>query len=286
MAGKKIGFVGVLLLILVFIVWTNWPKRVYLQETTSLEGKSKLQMVVQEAMKGTAGTYGIVIKNFKTKETYLQNENREFTSGSLYKLWVAKEVYRQIKEGTLKSADVITEDIAGLNSYYGISDEEAELTTGVYSMTVGEALFQMITISHNNSALALAKKLGLKNVMPAATPLQISGFFEDLYQGKMVDATSSAKLIEILKKQENREILPKLLPAETVVAHKTGNLLEYYHDAGIVYSCGDYLFVGMSQSPFPPGAMERLAGLSRSVYDYFCQNQNQGNSQNGTQNSH
>ena len=270
MNWRKVGFVLVVLLITGILVGKNlFPKEKVLSPSPVINSP-KLETVVTSALAGTNSTYGIVIKNFKTGEKFYLNENRVFTSASLYKLWVAKEAYQRIKNQELRMEDEITEKISDLNSYYGMSDEEAEFTDGIYSMTVGEAINQMITISHNNSALALAKKLQIKDVRPQVTPLVVANFFERLYFGKMVDATASAQLLAILKKQENKEMIPNLLPENTIIAHKTGNLEKFTHDGGIVFSPkGDFLIVLMSESEYPPGAKERMAKISRMVFDHF-----------------
>lgn len=279
-SSRKTGFK--IAIFLIFIVWMISVWQFHLSpsfeekvkgEQVVLENRDKvlgLEKTVVQALSGANSTYGIVIKNLVTGESFFQNENRSFASASLYKLWLAKIVYQHIKEGRMAFTDEITEDIAALNSYYGISDEDAEFTSGVYSLTVGEAIHQMITISHNNSALALAKKVKARNIMPQVTPLQVAEFFEDLYFGKMIDATASSQLLAVLKKQENKEMIPNLLPKETVVAHKTGNLGKFTHDAGIVFSPkGDYVIVLMSESDYPPGAKERMAQVSKAVWDYF-----------------
>jgi len=266
---RKIGFIAVLV-VCVALIFTQLRPKPAVSPKPSEKSDSNLSRAVDSAMNGAQSTYGIVIKNFKTKEAYFSNEKREFVPGSLYKLWVAKEAYKRVANGELKIDDEITENIADLNNYYGISDEEAEFTEGVYSMTVGEAINQMITISHNNSALALAKKLGMKNTLAVVTPLQVANFFEDLYAGKMVNATFSGQLLTILKKQENKDMISKLLPDGVVVAHKTGNVATFMHDAGIVYSPkGDYILVVLSDGDFPPGAKDRIAKVSKAVFDFF-----------------
>jgi beta-lactamase class A len=246
----------------------------------------RLAQTVTRSMEGTKGTYAIAIKNLETGEEYYQNENQKFDSASLYKLWVMGTVYSQIQEGTLKLDQPLEADVAKINDIYDIDPEFAELTDGVIDFTIQSALEQMITISHNYAALSLAttvKNSNMKNflstyhmdqtttnVPPQTTAHDIMLFYEQLYNGKIVNPEASADMIELLKRQKINDRIPKYLPEETPVAHKTGELGGVKHDAGIVYSPkGDYIIVVMSKSDSPDAAAERIALLSKAVYDYF-----------------
>lgn len=253
--------------------------------------KPSLKSVVEQAMTGSEGKYGIVIKNFKTGESYSLNEHQVFTAGSLYKLWVMGTAFQKIKDGNLKEGEDLSEDIEVLNEEFNITSEDAELQTGNISLTVAQALNQMITISHNYAALLLTKRIKLSSVKvflkengftqsqlgtetdtdsPVTTPFDIAFFYEKLYKKELVGLLQADKMIELLQNQKLNDGLPKYLPSEIKIAHKTGDIGWFKHDAGIVYSVsGDYLIVVLSESDSPAGAQEKIALLSKAVYDYF-----------------
>lgn len=242
--------------------------------------------VVVQAQKGTKGTYAIAIKNLNTHDTYYSNERKIFWSGSLYKLWVMAVVYEQIEKGSLKESEVLEKTIQELNNEFAIASESAELAEGGISMTVGQAMQQMIVISHNYAALLLTDKVGDDNVIaflkkngfnessfispPKTTAHDIALFFEKLYNGEIVSKSASEKMLALLKKQQLNDRIPKYLPKSIPVAHKTGEIDYFKHDSGIVFAKnGDYIFVVLSESESPSGAAERIAGLSKAVYDHF-----------------
>lgn len=253
------------------------------------QSQKSLKEVVEKSMEGTKGTYGIAIKNLKTGETYFNNESHVFDSGSLYKLWIMAEVYRQIEEGKFTEDETISGDVSTLNSEFNIDPDSAEQTEGTVSFTVSDALNQMITISHNYAALLLSEKIKLSSVAkflkdndfiessvgtegdnPKTTALDIMHFFEKLYRGELANKENTDKMISLLKKQQIDDGLVKYLPQGTVVANKTGDIGWFKHDAGIVFtSKGDYIIAIMSESEFPAAAQERIAGVSKSVFDYF-----------------
>ncbi|MBI4079526.1 MAG: serine hydrolase [Candidatus Levybacteria bacterium] len=273
-----------LFLCLLFAVWVG------VSSFRALFLSAALSDVVKSSMQGAKGKYAIVIKNLKTNETYMQNERDWFQSASLYKLWVMAAVFEQMKEGSIEKNEVLHEDIAKLNEAFEIASEEAELKEGDITLTISNALDQMITISHNYAALLLSKQVGNNNVAkvlstyglkksdyaspPKTTALDTALFFEKLYKGKIVDKVSSDAMLDLLKKQQINDRIPKYLPKDVQVAHKTGEIGWFKHDAGIVFKPkGDYIFVVLSESDSPPGAAERIAKLSQAVYGYFVTKQ-------------
>ncbi len=86
----------------------------------------------------------------------------------------------------------------------------------------------------------------------------------------MGNTDSTARMLDLLKKQKLNNKIPKNLPPELVIAHKTGELGWFSHDAGIIYSeKGDYIIVVMSESSIPKAAEDRIADLSKNIYNYF-----------------
>lgn len=254
----------------------------YRQITKSKE----LEKIVNETIQGEEGTYAVAIKNMKTGEEYNLNETRKFDSASLYKLWVMATTFQQIEEGRLSLDQKIGEDIATLNKKFDIDEANAEISEGAIEYTVKDALEQMITISHNYAALLLTANVRLSNVKqfllsnqltasstgspPQTTADDTLDFYSKLYSKQLISQNASAQMLEILKRQKLNDRIPKYLPEETKVAHKTGELDRVKHDAGIVFTQkGDYIIVLMSQTPEPLHAAEVEAQISKKVWEYF-----------------
>lgn len=293
--GKRIGvLVPWLVLIITPIMLFNYLTRGEGKSEMVSSGYKKiivtgLDKAVTTALDGAEGNYGIFIKNLKTGETFKQNEQTIFLAGSLYKIWVMAEAYNQIKTGDLSEDEELSRSIEYLNKKFQITEENAELTEGAITLTVKNTLKQMITISHNYAALLLTERIKLSKVAnflqvnnfkesrvgtngedPVTTPKDIENFFEKLYKGEIIDQDYSNKMLELLKAQKLNNKLPRNLPLDTMIAHKTGELGFYTHDAGIVYSPkADYIIVVMSQSDSPIGAEMRIADISEAVYRYF-----------------
>jgi len=257
-------------------------------ETKQSKNES-LAKAVQTVKLNPDDTYGIVIQNFKTNETYAFNEHRHFQSASLYKLWIMAVVYDEIQNGRLRETDTLQQEIPILNEKFAIASEDAELTEGSISLSVTGALERMITVSDNYAALLLSEKVRLSIVskflsshgfteskigtdgsMPTTTPSDIAKFFTLIHEGKLINREYDTKMLNLLKGQKLNNKIPKNLPENTVVAHKTGELNSLTHDAGIVFAKnGDYVIAVLSESTTPDNAEQTIADLSETIYRYF-----------------
>lgn len=247
----------------------------------------ELKQVVEQSLAGTTGKYAVVIKNLKTGAYYAQNENEVMHAASLYKIWLVARVFEKIRNGELAGDDVMADSVQNINNYYSIPDEDAELKEGYFKYTVSEAVNQAISISHNYAALMLLRKIGgydevesfLREnklndssfkIKPQTTAANMAFFFERIEKKEVGDEQISEWLLEVMAKNRLNEGLPKYLPQTMQISHKTGEIFGFKHDAGIVFTpAGDYIIVAMSESNSPFGAEERIAQLSKAVYDYF-----------------
>lgn len=258
-----------------------------LEPTPVISNWYLIEGIVKEELSGTTGKYSVVIKNLSTDEEYLLNENQVYKTASLYKLWIMAEVYKQIEDGTLTKQMRIGDSVENLNARFNIATEAAEKKEGAITFTIDEALERMITYSDNYSALLLSSKVKLKSVsalledmelydsivgknLPTSTAYDIALFYEKLYKNELGDVSSSSEMLDLLKRQQIKRKLPKYLPEGAVIAHKTGELDSVSHDGGIVYTpYGNYIIVVMSESTDPKAAEERIANISKRIYDYF-----------------
>lgn len=264
--------------------------------------EAKKESLLEEIVTNNFGkdtNYSIVIKNFKTNEEYSFNEDFEFNSASLYKLWVFAVAMQAIQDGEIESEELIAGDKNKFDETLGLitpeptsenAPEENITPEPVYiSMKTSDAIEKMITESDNYAALLLTQKLGYKNIdsflkeygledsnfesPPKTTAGDIALYYEMLYKGEIIDRKSSDEMIEILKDQTFNDRIPKYLPEEISIAHKTGELFGAKHDTGIVFNeKGDYMIVVLSQTENEAIAAEKIAKFSEDVYNYFESN--------------
>ncbi|MBI2334287.1 serine hydrolase [Candidatus Daviesbacteria bacterium] len=233
--------------------------------------KTGLKDEIADLLKDSEGKYGIYIKNLSTGEIFSRQEDEEFQAGSLYKLWVMKAAFEQIKEGKIKEDDLLVADVVFLNKKFDLDKEEAEFQSGMINFSIKSAIEQMITISHNYAALALLNRLGSSEDIPEKiTAKEAASFLEKLYRGEIIDQEYSKQMMELLSRQTINDRIPKYLPPGTKVAHKTGDIGFFENDAGVIFSPkGDFVIVVLSETKDPAAAGEIIAKISEAVYDYF-----------------
>ncbi|MBI2327963.1 serine hydrolase [Candidatus Curtissbacteria bacterium] len=212
-----------------------------------------LNQQTQQEIAKLPGHWGIAIRDLKTGKTYLKNATDQFTAASLYKLAVMWAAFEAIDKQQVKKDDL-----------------EPQLTS-------------MITYSDNDSAVYLAEKLGWGNIqslmdqeglgaIDLADPPKISAqsaltLLERIYRGSAVSPTASQEMKELLFAQTINDRIPKYLPEGVKVAHKTGELDNLRHDAGIVLGKNShYIFVFLSETPVPEETSEQIAQLSKKIY--------------------
>lgn len=258
-------------------------KSITLKIKNILEPKSDLETMIENYLKDKEGTFAVYVEDLSTGEVSAVNQDRKFLTASLYKLWVMGEAFNQIKSGKLKEDESLSVEKGVLYEKFEL-DVAQENKKDQIGNTVKSAIENMIIISDNDSALLLVNRLGHDNIAkllmdygllesrfenpPESSAKDIAQFFEKLYRGEIVDPQYSGKMLDILKRQRLNDRIPKFLPAQVAVAHKTGELDDIKHDAGIVFAQNPYVLVVLSQTPTPAEAAAVTADLSREIYEF------------------
>lgn len=217
---------------------------------TSVKSQQKLQAITQEMSVAYSSNIGLVITDLSNGASAGTNADAQFVSASIYKLFVAYDVYKKIDQGTISYSDKLTA--------YGTA------------RTIGQCLGDMLTVSDNTCGIALGKLCNwasldavlaaegyahtvlnnynekgiiVKDKLTSAS--DVAHLLTKLYKGTLLSDDSSASFLQHLKGDSIDYMLPSGLSAGTIVAHKVGFLGEYQHDAGIIYGSKKDMLVVM-----------------------------------------
>lgn len=256
------------------------------RSTESWSYRSDLQAVIERALDGEEGQYGVAIKHLVSGEEAVDNANHQFAAASLYKLAVFYAAYLKRDRGELSF-----EEVLDMTPEAGVLTEDEGPSIPIGGVIgVADALYEMITVSDNSSAILLLQRIGPDTVNALASalglgqtevgvgdlaltsPQDILVLLEHIYRGGEPTAQAREEMICTLLQQTINDRLPRYLPSGTPIAHKTGNLGDVIHDAGIVYApSGPYAIVVMAEEvPDSDRGAEAIARLSKAVYDYFA----------------
>ncbi len=237
---------------------------------------------IRERAEAASVAVGVVVLDLASGERCATRAGTIFRSASLYKLLVMAEAYEQIAAGALSPGDLL--DLESRH-YVDVPHTDPGETVTV---TVAGAIQAMIQWSDNPTAVALhelltdaavvghARRLGMEHTVLEpyyeTTPADIALFFERLYDGTIVSARASAEMHALLRGQRIRRLLPEGLPAGVPIAHKTGSLPSWEHDAGIVEAGGgDYVIVVLTwHGGDHPAAYALIREISALVYEGFA----------------
>ncbi|HEV8611629.1 MAG TPA: serine hydrolase [Thermoanaerobaculia bacterium] len=281
-----------------------------------------LQTELEKVVREFPGTIGIAATNLGTGETIAVNADVRFPTASLIKVAVMVELYHQIAEGKLRRDTKVT-----LHDSDKAGDETVPLNMlhDGLQLTVADLTNLMIAYSDNTATNLLVRRVGTANVdrrmvsyeltqtkifrptfrdghpdvfpelekefgLGMTTPREAARLIQLIAEGKVVNRAICDEMLAILRKQQDRAMIPRLLPFERdriSVANKTGWDEEKNPDAagfkGDVRSDAAYVESPKARYVIAicarkvrdkrPGvdnqALVTGARLSRMVYDHF-----------------
>lgn len=230
----------------------------------------ELQDVVDGFVGDESVEFSVVVVDLSTGARAEHLADRQLPSASLYKLFVARELLQRIAAGTL-SPDARAGDAKG--------------------RTVRQCIDDMIVVSDNDCGVAgldivgggaLDRRLhadGFESTT-LASPQRTSAEDVALFLTEARSDPSERQLYDLLRAQEVNDRLPQELPPGTPIAHKTGDIRHYAHDAGVITTPNGDVLLAVLSGPWPlpccdadhPGPSEQvafgaIARLGRAVYD-------------------
>lgn len=246
------------------------------------------------------GRVGLLAKDLASDEELSWEADEVFPAASLIKLPILVEVLRRVDTGELVLDDVVPirpEDKVGGT---GILKELGSVS----ALSVQDLITLMIVLSDNTASNLCIDKVSMKAVNETATSLgllhtrlnrkmmdfearragrenwtsarDMARLLELLATKRILSRTSCELAVDILSRQQLRDRLPRYLPAEVRVAHKTGELPGLRHDAGILFLNRGPVVIAVLTAEFATPASQGLVGgegseliaaIGRLIYD-------------------
>lgn len=249
---------------------------------------------IEEIILKEKANISVVLKNLTTNEMiYKYNELKQVPSASIIKIVVMIEAMNQVMKGRFKLDQMINIEDQDKVEYSIITELQ------INQFTFEDLITLMIIVSDNTATNLLIDLLGEENINRFAreldlentilqrkmmdfeaarrgkqnytSPFDMSRLLDMIYRKEILSHDMCDFMMNILKKQKDREMIPKYLSGNVVAAHKTGELENLNHDIGIIfldeidYSLG--VFVTDAKSNLE--AKEIVANISKIVYKYF-----------------
>jgi beta-lactamase class A len=249
----------------------------------------------------------VAFKDLATGDELLIREKESFHAASTMKTPVMIEVYKQAGEGKFSMQDsvVVKNEFKSIVDGSPFSlDPEDDSEKALYQQlgkkrTISDLVYDMIIVSSNLATNIIIEKVDAKNVTQTmrdlgANDIQVLRGVEDskafekgmsntttaydlmiifdiLAKEEMVSHEASHAMTDILLDQRFNDIIPKKLPKDVKVAHKTGNINGVHHDSGIVFlpDGRTYVLVLLSKNLADEEAgKEAMASVSELIYKH------------------
>lgn len=259
-----------------------------------------LKEKILEYLQGKKGEFSFYIIDPVTGEETMIN-NRTISSASIIKVFLIVEVHKQIRDGKISFSDKLT--LKEKFKVYGSGILRKKDVGTRYS--VEYLLHLVITISDNVAANMLADYVGLKNINKTAKELgmddttfghlilekekmtyyygsnttnakDLATIMYKIYNYDCLGEEYDKKMIALFKTCKTNSKIPKRLPKTLEIAHKTGSLPLYEHDAGIVYNeSRDFIFAAMSNElKSNPDGQLIISTIAKMTYEHMIEKQN------------
>jgi beta-lactamase class A len=275
----------------------------------SLEpAQGSLESRILPLIKAHTGNVAVAVKHLRTGESYFYEADKVMPTASLIKFPVMAEVYQQVEEGKIKLTDPVTLRKEDMVQGSGILTEH--FSEGA-TFPLRDAVRLMIVYSDNTATNLVLDKIGIKStagrmeawgfpntkihakvfkgsttsVFPdrtkefglgSTTAREMIGLLEKLHEGKLVGPTASKEMLEHMKRCDDKEKFRRFLPANVVVAHKTGSVSDARTSAGTIYTPSGPVALCVLTSKnedksWRPDNTGNLlcAKVAKEVYDYF-----------------
>ncbi|MGE5458957.1 MAG: serine hydrolase [Methanobacterium sp.] len=255
----------------------------------------KLQAGIEKYLQEKAnGSYKIGFRDLSANQEFMIGSG-SVPSASIIKIYIMIEVFNQAKQGLLNLEDKIA--LKQENMVGGTGSLNGQPVGSKISIT--ELLEVMITRSDNTAANTLIDLAGMDKINQTARQLgcrdtrlqrkmmdfasikagkdnltsvsDLLLILDKLYKGKCVNHEFDEQMINIMKRQQYNQMIPKLLPAGTVVAHKTGSLSGINNDIAIVFTKhGDYILCILNQQTNnTKQAEDCIAAISKMIFNAY-----------------
>ncbi len=251
-----------------------------------------LEEAVRKRVKTFRGEIGLVIRDLDTGWTFQVNPDLLFPAASMVKVPIMAACLKAAEEGQLSLADNMKLKRSDKAGGSGVLRTRASGS----AYTIEQLVELMITYSDNTAANMLIDLLGFdylnrtfremglqqtnlsrkmmdfrsrdRGIENYTSAREMADILEKIYSRGCVCPSVSEKSLEFLKSQKVNDRIPRLLPKNTIVAHKTGLERLVCHDAGIVFTGnGDFLISVFTKTTSGPRTAKRfISSVSSLTY--------------------
>jgi beta-lactamase class A len=263
--------------------------------------ENELQGKIEKTLVDFSGVFSVVVR-MDGEELVNINCDEVFYAASVIKIPIVVEAYRQVLEGKISLSKIIEITEEKKVGGYGILKE----FTGTVKLPLQDLVKLVLIISDNTASNVVLNEVGMENVNRTMknlglqhtliqrklrdfgakekgidnliTPRESALLLEMLLEHRILDLWACESILNILKRQQENDRLPLLLPDEIEVAHKPGGPFKgVSHDVGVVYTSPKPYIISCMSKDLPERVSKKMIGgdkgsqmialISKMVYE-------------------
>ena len=293
--------------ILLFFIGNTVSGQIKVVNTNLSALKEKLEKEIQVSQ----GIFAVAFKEIGNEENqFAINGDEVFHAASTMKTPVMVEVFKQSLAGkfSLQDSLLVKNEFKSIvdGSSYSLDvkddgDDKIYFLIGQKRM-IYDLIYDMITVSSNLATNLLIELVGPENVTQTmkeyglekikvlrgvedlkayelgwnntVTADDLMKLYELIATHQILSKQICEEMIKILLDQKFKDKIPKYLPENVKVAHKTGSISKVEHDSGIIFlpDGRKYILVILSkQLDDNEKGKETIARISKFIYDYLME---------------
>lgn len=254
-----------------------------------------------------SGRIALWVHDLGRGETYGMRAEESFYPASTIKLFILRELFRRVEEGTARLRDRVVMERADIVAGSGVIRD----LTPPLPLSLHDAATLMITVSDNTATNLLIGRLNTRTInsqtqragftdtqlggklfrgrglRSRTTPRDLGVLMTQIARGRAVSADASRQMLKILRREQYNTIVGRFLPATDAddekgrdpwkVASKSGSINQHRHDVAHVEGQGlSYVVALLSKDcrdlSWTPDneAQICLAHVARAVHDHVA----------------
>jgi beta-lactamase class A len=260
----------------------------------------RMEDSVKAIAQQTDAVVGVAILDLSDQRAFYLNADAVYPTASTIKIALLAELYRQHERAAsggagAKLADVYTMDAKDAVGGGGILEA---LTPGVTRLSNRDLATLVVALSDNSATNVLIDRVGMESINAwlaqlglketrlrrhmmdvkaaregrenTATPRELVAMLSALHSGRVFTKATTDEFFRMLSTAKSSYI-PRLLPADLVIANKPGDLDAVRNDAGIVFVPGRPFAIAVMTTfgRNEADSEQSIARIARVAWSYF-----------------
>jgi beta-lactamase class A len=245
---------------------------------------SDLENTLNEQLNTLPGTYAIYVVDINNGKTLGIHEQTIFTAASVNKIPILAAVYHLAGKGDLDLNKQIILQAGDIQDYGSGSIRYDPVGTPYSIRTLSRLLIEK---SDNTAAYILANMiLNTENIQKLietwgltqtsiinneTSAKDMALLMMKMYKGEITTPALTPEMMDFMKKSDYEDRIPKLLPGDISIYHKTGDEIGKWHDVGIVDLPQKPYFVGIfsMDTTDEEKTKQTIAQISKTIFDFM-----------------